>query len=367
MKKIALLFLLLISPILFSQEGWFVQYSNDTAQLNNIFMFDSIIGWAVGPYLVLQTTNSGLNWQSKNVGINGTIDIFFIDPNTGWIVGYSYIIKTTNAGLNWSTPNYVSNSLYRTYFVDASTGFLIDYTNCWRTTNGGINWSSQYLLNVSFLSIDFANHDTGWIGGANGVLFKTTNCGLNWIQKNTGVDTRLYGLSFVSKDTGWAGGFNYTGDSKILFTSTSGESWIVNYIDPVGQGVENIFFTSAREGWATGLPGKIIHTTNAGISWDFQNSNVGNIHLFSGYFVTSKIGWIVGYAGTGNGKIIKTNTGGIVPVTIIESIIPKNFKLYQNCPNPFNPYSNIKFEISKLTQVKLIINDVLGKNIEILI
>ena len=239
----------------------------------------------------------------------------------------------------------------------------------WFSTNGGNNWTSNNLgiNNITYFSIDFVNRDTGWIGGTNGVLFKTTNCGLNWVQKNTGTDTRFYGLSFTTKDTGWAGGFNSSGESKILFTSTGGESWIVKYIDPIGQGVEDIFFTSAKEGWAMGLPGKIMHTTDVGNTWEFQNSNAGNIHLFSGYFINSTTGWIVGEAGGANGKILKTTTGGIVPVENIKKKISKNFVLHQNYPNPFNSSTVIKFEIPKSSFVILKVYDITGREVAALI
>jgi hypothetical protein len=47
--------------------------------------------------------------------------------------------------------------------------------------------------------------------------------------------------------------------------------------------------------------------------------------------------------------------------------IIKDFKLYQNYPNPFNPNSKIKMQISKLSYVKLIVYDVLGKEVTTLV
>jgi hypothetical protein len=47
--------------------------------------------------------------------------------------------------------------------------------------------------------------------------------------------------------------------------------------------------------------------------------------------------------------------------------IPKEFKLYNNYPNPFNPITNIKFDIPKSSLVKLIVYNVLGKEIKTLV
>jgi hypothetical protein len=45
----------------------------------------------------------------------------------------------------------------------------------------------------------------------------------------------------------------------------------------------------------------------------------------------------------------------------------RSFKLFQNYPNPFNPSTTIKFEISKTSNVKLIVYDILGRMVETLV
>jgi ligand-binding sensor domain-containing protein len=47
--------------------------------------------------------------------------------------------------------------------------------------------------------------------------------------------------------------------------------------------------------------------------------------------------------------------------------VPTEYALYQNYPNPFNPTTTIEFDIPERTNVKLIIYDILGREIEILI
>jgi hypothetical protein len=69
-----------------------------------------------------------------------------------------------------------------------------------------------------------------------------------------------------------------------------------------------------------------------------------------------------------------TNQYGFIPpdepigIKPISKEIPTSFKLYQNYPNPFNPQTTIKFDIAKTNSVvKLVIYDVLGRNITTLI
>ncbi len=47
--------------------------------------------------------------------------------------------------------------------------------------------------------------------------------------------------------------------------------------------------------------------------------------------------------------------------------IPKEYALYQNYPNPFNPTTTIEFDIPEKTFVKIVIYDILGREIEKLV
>jgi hypothetical protein len=60
---------------------------------------------------------------------------------------------------------------------------------------------------------------------------------------------------------------------------------------------------------------------------------------------------------------------GTFPVGVkeINTDIPDRFNLYNNYPNPFNPVSKIKFDIAKTGNVKLIIYDVLGRELATLV
>jgi hypothetical protein len=84
-------------------------------------------------------------------------------------------------------------------------------------------------------------------------------------------------------------------------------------------------------------------------------------------------------------KVRATNAGGNGPWSIIwnfrttmlgqlqnENEIPKIFRLYNNCPNPFNPTTKIKFDIPPAGQrhafdVRLTIYDLLGREVSVLV
>ena len=58
------------------------------------------------------------------------------------------------------------------------------------------------------------------------------------------------------------------------------------------------------------------------------------------------------------------NDGSFEYSQIVEvSVIVNNYKLYQNYPNPFNPSTTIRFGLPKDQQVKMIVYDILGKEV----
>ena len=51
----------------------------------------------------------------------------------------------------------------------------------------------------------------------------------------------------------------------------------------------------------------------------------------------------------------------------ITSELPTEYKLHQNFPNPFNPVTNINFDIIKSGVVKITVYDLLGREVETLV
>lgn len=57
-----------------------------------------------------------------------------------------------------------------------------------------------------------------------------------------------------------------------------------------------------------------------------------------------------------------------IPIGIINnSQIPLEYKLFQNYPNPFNPVSKIKYQVAKLSDIIIRVNDITGKEVVVLV
>ena len=179
---------------------------------------------------VFRTTNGGVNWENQfSGGSQNPNKIYMYNGRIGYFSAGSIaspnIYKTTNSGLNWniilSGENFTD-----IYFLDSLLGWKCsssDVAFIRKTTNGGENWTSQSLppegssfLFSRMIRFSFVNKDTIWgVGGTyilsagnyRGVIYKTTNGGINWGYQIPDTSIHITGYAFVvfvNKDRGWS-------------------------------------------------------------------------------------------------------------------------------------------------------------------
>jgi hypothetical protein len=71
--------------------------------------------------------------------------------------------------------------------------------------------------------------------------------------------------------------------------------------------------------------------------------------------------------GNGRGDISVSLTNINISVHDITIEIPTKYNIAQNYPNPFNPTTNVRFSIVNAGQVKLIVYDVQGREVQTLV
>lgn len=118
---------------------------------------------------------------------------------------------------------------------------------------------------------------------------------------------------------------------------------------------------------------QIYFNNNTGVFYDLYNNTINNIKAENNY-------WGTNIADSVEAHIVHQpdNDSGFVdylplwvPTGIqqVNSNIPGNFTLYEAYPNPFNPETNIKFDIPLGTSsdVSLIIYDALGRTVDVVV
>lgn len=95
--------------------------------------------------------------------------------------------------------------------------------DCTGSGSSGWCWQNPRPTGNRVNAVFFLNATTGWRGGENGEIFKTTDAGVTWVRQNSGVAASISGIRFLDATTGWAiGAFG-----AVLRTTDGGAMWSV--------------------------------------------------------------------------------------------------------------------------------------------
>lgn len=376
----------------FAQSGWNSVYYDTLTAWHGLYFTNPNTGYAAGiKYIsdisyprIIKTTNAGLNWYEQmttfsDSGGLGFRYIHFINANTGFITVADIssnetrggILRTTNGGNNWSIVFYeMIRHMTNIFFINSSVGYASGYRTIMKTTNAGITWSTVFQdPAVGYLfAIHFTDVNTGYVVGNWGRILKTTDGGNNWKSTHP-ASIHLWGLSFQDANTGIAvGGNENNTDNIILRTTDAGNNWdSISYTDTTAILWSVKFLTpfSPSTGFITGFHQQVLKTTNSGLTWVKHNLPIlANTfyNVRSCFFTSADTGYLAG----GYGYIFKTTTCG-TGIKTLSNEVPKKYMLHQNYPNPFNPVTNIKWQIAKVGFTKIIVFDILGKEVATLV
>lgn len=204
-------------------------------------------------------------------------------------------------------------------FLNKDTGYCAGQNYLIKkTTDGGVNWVQKNLLPISgsyYYDMDFLN-DTGFVVGSHAMpgpigpqtsrVDKTNNAANTLVTTYSMNLSSLLSVDFVNSQRGWAVGG--AGGDLIISTSNGGANWVTATTTGT-TGLLDVHFPVMDTGYVCGAFGTISKTVD-GVNWITQNSGVPS-HLYSIFFVNSKLGYCVG----DTGRIIKTIDGGATWVT----------------------------------------------------
>ena len=371
MKKIILTLIFYICSNAFLNAQWILQSSFTSNNLYDIEFYNRYTGWAVGDGgTILKTTNGGTNWLNiPNPAIGKPLSsIHIVDSNLCYVVGwFETIIKTTNGGDNWIVIRNgafgFGSSYDAVFFIDENTGWIAGTgQKILRTNNGGDSIITEYLFAGNLHDMYFKDALTGIVTGSGTDMFKTTNGGLNWFNIVMPIGFRIpdfYKISFVKNQIGWVAG----SDRRIFKTIDFGDSWTyIDSIDAYPQ-MRCVEFIDEKTGFVGGELGYLFKSTNGGRNWVRENtSSFPPNEIISLCLYNQLIGWIVG----GEAKIFGTTTGGqtIVNIQNNNHFFSREYELFQNFPNPFNPETKINYIIKKKSYIEFKIYNLEGKMVD---
>jgi len=376
------------------------------------------IGWDSA--VVYKTTNCGINWtDSFRKNLHTFKNIMFFNQNTGIVQGQFHsssnnsYFKTTDAGNTWYQSSAGNNYHTNSFFNNELTGWAVG-NQIYRTTNGGLNWEVSLSNPSSQLNyITFTDQFNGWSAGNNGVLYRTTYADTtsgNFFPLQVGNVYKYYTWDFpypnsgsyskarISKDSVILGNryfycynFPYILNGWVRYDSLSG---LLLHLFP-GNGCG----THTNEKIIDSLAAKLNNTLNYcpySSASTRRCSDTSNVTLF-GYYTTKRKSFahdgliVSGVAYARNIGLINYGSGEPPPVSHyvdlvgcyvngilygdtlmtgvqnISSEIPSSYSLNQNYPNPFNPTTKIKFDVVRVGDVKIVVYDVMGREVQTLV
>ena len=253
---------------------------------------------------IYKSTNGGAAWTLKQT-ISGTnrIALGVSQANASYV--YALCSKSSNSGFNGlyrstdsgetfdsrsTTPNILGwnptgndtggQGWYDLVIAVDPTNAEIIYTggvNTWKSTNGGTSWTISTMWygyqNVAEVhadkhALEWQNSTTLWQGNDGGV-YKTTNGGVNWLHRGSGiVNSQMYKLGVSQTDGKIITGLQDNG-SKLRQGSGSWSDVIG------GDGMEcAIQQNNGQVMYGSLYNGDFNRSTNGGTSWENISDNV---------------------------------------------------------------------------------------------
>ncbi|MCU0373064.1 MAG: T9SS type A sorting domain-containing protein [Ignavibacteria bacterium] len=352
-----------------------------------------------------KSTNAGLGWYKSDKGI-------FSNRYTG-CGSYSTLVLTSNSingkiyfkdlagswspaygskGMNKHHKYIYNNSKLFAFTEDLILNTLISYPESW------------YETNIPLLSAKHFDAAGGLVvaSNINRTIYLSTNDGSNWtaITGNglpAGIVT-VKNLLFTENYSLLLGVILSSGDYELYRIGYEGSAWskidisnIPGFYPKVIKNLSgSLFAVSVSNVWVSsnngmnwsafgnGLPtdtvtdiaaannryfcstkhnGVYLYSASSG-AWNSFNNGLGNLNVnaLTGYFANL-------FAATDSGFYYADVYSGIEN----ENSIPVVFSLFQNYPNPFNPVTKIDYTVGKNSMVKIVVYDVMGKEISVLV
>jgi Secretion system C-terminal sorting domain len=290
----------------------------------------------------------------------------YLDSNKLYAASSSGLYRSTNNGFNWvfiisSPPTTSIECVYASqgniYFGTSRRGLFVSHDdgNTWgvlsgtsgitsienvneyifysthnthsapsgsvhRSSDNGLTWLDVPIPNSPRpQTVKLQRHNGNIFGISKDKLYKSTDFGLNWIKYQATFEDSAFTSLHSDK------GILYCG------TSTSGGKYYLRYSTDNGLSFSKL---------GDSLPAEVTNIAVRG-NYIYEGVKYYSVWRFFKPVITAE-----------------NNEAGMLPAT---------FSLKQNYPNPFNPTTKIKYDVARLGNVKIVIYDVTGREVQTLV
>ncbi|MCA9755825.1 MAG: T9SS type A sorting domain-containing protein [Candidatus Eisenbacteria bacterium] len=353
--------------------GWELQTSGTTVDLHGVTAnhSDIDIAWACGDDgTILYTSNGGATWEEQDSGTSENLyAIAFQETQFGPVIAVGAngtIVRTQDAGVTWETIASGTTNTLRS-ISDFSGIACGDNGTVLRTPDVGLTWTLDDLgTNTNF----YAATGTGvWqVVGEGGALYIGTFSS-PWSPRDTGTTVDLLAMPMFSPSRLIVGG-----DATVLRSSGSWQfSPVWSGAPGALRGVQYSQNNTAKI-YAVGDGGTILKSTNAGATWNTQQTGTTEDLNATFFYLDDTRGWAVGNGGT----ILRTNDGGgpLVPSGVGEDesgphdphhadsggLRPTGPRL-RVTPHPAGDEAHIRFALATPGNARVDVYDLSGRHV----
>ena len=332
---------------------------------NGTYIFAMTIGTGV-----YRSSNNGVNWTAVNNGIPiqqiAYFRVIIVNGNNiflGLSGGYG-IYRSSDNGNNWiAVNNGFTNQGFNCLVSDGTNIFAGNsWSGVYLSTNNGANWNSvsNGLPSATINSI-IINGTNIFAGTYMNGVYRSTNNGGIWTYAGTGLPNQIINC-LASSGTNIFAGTDTAGTGGVYISTNNGGSWSQTSLNNTNvYGLTSYGSNLFAGTWSATISGAFLSTNN-GINWINKNQGFNlNMGVASILFANNYL-----FAGT-NQSVWRRSYTEAIGIKQISEQVPSKYSLEQNYPNPFNPSTNIRYELPKNSFVKIVVFDMLGREIETLV
>jgi photosystem II stability/assembly factor-like uncharacterized protein len=327
------------------------------------------------PAGAFRTTNGGTDWVPmlmdpatrlvRSIGMNvaGTAVYTGVGYGSVWFDNSMY--RSTDGGTNWTSGGPLLSEQVYCQAPLASNNMIVGTEEakakrgaCWHTTGGGVSWNPAGTMDSAVYALASNGLAEVMAGMKGGDISRSTDGGTYWSAKNPGGTADIRAIVYGGKAKWFAGT-----SAGALRTTNSGTSWTdIN----TGFALKTLIHSLAYDeqlGLFAGLAtGGVYRSTNDGDQWTSISSGLPTGRVLA--LCIDSLGAL--YAGVYGNGVYKW-TPPAVGVPGAGEVAPVSFALEQNFPNPFNPSTNVTYQVPVAGEVKLVVYDLLGKEVAVLV